>query len=102
MDEIKQITIFEETIFPSNEKEINADSFINCKKITSKIFDSWIIGSDLYVKCPCCDFVYKLTCDINPEEFQEMLENYSMKYFKQIVTDCPQRNKHRGVYEHYV
>ncbi len=100
MVEIKQV-MFEEIIFPPNEKK-KYNSFKPIEKASTKLFDSWILHDDLYVKCPSCNLVYKLFTEINTEELQTIIEAQSMKYFKQIVSDCPNRKNHRGVREYDV
>jgi len=101
MDEIEEI--FTQVIFPPIEKQMMVVSENKYPTRTvSKQFDSWIIGDSLYVKCPACGFVFKLETEVDLEEFQRILEEYSMTYFKRIIIDCPNAKNHRGVYEHYI
>lgn len=100
MDETKQM-IFEETIFPPNQKKVLCLPS-SSEEFAPKIFESWIVADELYVKCPACGFVYKLFTNTNVEKFQTILESYSMTYFKRIVNECPNIKMHKGAYEYYV
>jgi len=100
MDKIEQI-IFEETIFPPNQKKILCLP-APLEKFKPKIFESWVIADELYVKCPACGFVYKLFANTNIEKFQALMELYSMTYFKRIVNECPNIKMHKGAYEYYI
>ncbi len=68
----------------------------------AKLFDSWIVGTPgnfiLYVKCPTCDFTYELETALEYADIQRSLDEYSIFYFKKIVTECPHRKEHRGYY----